>query len=142
MRVQRQHNKALKEKMALISYAALPNLFQEFRRLEHISDTEELTKFLTESPLINSCYLFYDAAYIWLINKRPFRYRPIVIINDAFIDRFCNHMAKSDWKPLLGEYLVDKGYQFLGGLTGEMQKHSSLISNDLISRIPSIFEYT
>ena len=140
MRALKQYNKALKEMNTVIRYAAIPNLFHDFKQVNDLKNMEALTYFLIESPLVVNSYMFYDAVYSWLLNK--YVNIPYLCISDNFVEIFSDLMISRGWKPIDLKYLYNKGYPNLVGLHDKIQIHPNLVTNEIINRIPSTSEYT
>ena len=146
MRAMQHYNKALKEMKDSISFAILPNLFHGFQQLNDINDFEELTTFLTESPMVKNSYIFFDALYIWLFEKAVQMKIPFVTISDDFVEKIADIMQNKGWKPVELEYIENKMGPYFGGLTDKIHHNTSLVSDNRVGLkvncIPSTREYT
>ena len=149
------NNRALIEANTVIPYAALPNLFHDFKQVKEIKSLEALTNFLIQSPLVVNSYMFYDAVYIWLLNKLaniPFvrnstysnaiSMTPSVCISDNFVEIFSDLMMSRGWKPIDLNYTNNDDGPRMCYLKTKIQNHPNLVTNANFNRIPSISEYT
>ena len=118
IRALQQYNKAQKGKKDPMLNTVVPNLFLDFQLLNNLNDLEELTTFLIESPMVTNSYIFFDALFSWLFEKRIDVNTPFALISDEFIEKFADIMQSRGWKPLELEYinLTYKNVEFLGGL--------------------------
>ena len=141
MRALKQYNKALNEMKDSISYAALPSLFHEFMQLRDIEDLDSLLYLLIESPVVTNSYIFYDAVFSWLFEKRIGPDTPCVTISDNHVEKFSNIVHTRGWKPVSLKYIEKQYSPSLGGLTGKIQLNPYLATINF-KLIPSISEYT
>ena len=120
----------------------LPNLFYGYRQLKAIQDLDSLASLLVNSPLVSNSYIFYDAVYCWLYDKRIDNETPFLHITDSFVELFSNQMTRKGWKPLAHRYIKDKTYMYLGGLTEKILEKPTLVTEEQYSRIRSTATYS
>ena len=144
IRALQQYNKAQKGKKDPMLNTAVPNLFLDFQLLNKINDLEELTTFLIESPTVKNSYIFFDAVFNWLFQKRIERKTPFALISDEFIEKFADIMQSRGWKPLELEYInfIYKNGEFLDDLINKIRNNANMVSGTCFNRIPSKSEYS
>jgi hypothetical protein len=124
---------------ASIPHAVIPNLFNDFGKLKSIGDIDGLLKFLTESPKVTNCYMFYDAVAIWLNQKGYSSYARF--IPEGLVEQFAEHKSNRGWKPLSLHYIgADTANSFNRKIFENM--NPSLITYNRYHRIESIQTYT
>ena len=128
IRALQQYNKAQKGTKDPMLNTVVPNLFLDFQQLNNINDLEELTTFLIESPTVTNSYIFFDAVFSWLFEKRCDLNIPFALISDEFIEKFADIMQSRGWKP--DEKRIDR----------KSKTPFALISDEFIEKIADIMQ--
>ena len=122
---------------------AIPNLFLEFKQLKNLNSLDEFTTFLLESPQVTNSYIFFDAMYAWLTDKKrnELDWAPFVLITDSFIEIFEERMRSNQWQPIAAEYMV-RNHSSLGDLSRKLIGSERLTTTTGYNRVRSILQYT
>ena len=126
-----------------MSYAALPNLFHDFKQLDVdvIRDQFPLLNFLIESQQVNNCDVFCDAVFSWFFENRLDYDTPLEPASDNFVEKFFNIMRTRGWKPVALSTIDEETWSLIG--LSKLRNSSNLASSiNNLNRIPSESEYT
>ena len=146
MKILRQQNKTSiksEKKSETSNPVAIPNLFLEFKQLKNLNSLDEFTTFLLESPQVTNSYIFFDAMYAWLTDKKrnELDWAPFVLITDSFIEIFEERMRSNQWQPIAAEYMV-RNHSSLGDLSRKLIGSERLTTTIGYHRVRSILQYT
>ena len=134
------NNRALVEANTVIRYAALPNLFHDFKQVKEIKSLEALTNFLIESPLVVNSYIFYDAVCCCLYEICFTLWE--FLQNVSFVEIFSDLVISRGWKPLDLKYTENENDLSICVLNDKIRNHPNLVTNACLNRISSTSEYT